>query len=233
MCRRTLLTVSVFCLSGGIISAMDETTILRPSAQWMGRHADVELRKAAPQAGFIRDSASWKTLWQAWRPGEDVPEVDFTKDLVLVETADGPNRVIIIPRLDQNGHIRYVNQGTRAAGGGFGYAMLQVPREGIITVNGVSVETGRPADAEYIKVEVKGKLRTGIFAIGGETTGTTISAQGLTWELDFGDNKALREQATKLNGQTAIVKGTLEVRPGVEIRERWIVTVGSLQGADD
>ena len=38
--------------------------------------------------------------------------------------------------------------------------------------------TLKAADETYIKVEVKGKLETGKVAIGGETTGTTITANG-------------------------------------------------------
>jgi hypothetical protein len=30
---------------------------------------------------------------------------------------------------------------------------------------------------------------------GGETTGTTITAKGVTWELDFGKNAELRKTA--------------------------------------
>lgn len=88
-----------------------------------------------------------------------------------------------------------------------------------------------PAD-ESISVTVVGKLRTGIVAIGGETTGTTISAKGVTWELDFGKNEELRKAAEMLNGKKVTVKGTLERRAGVEVKERWIVTVTELQAAE-
>jgi hypothetical protein len=85
-----------------------------------------------------------------------------------------------------------------------------------------------PAD-ESINVTVVGTLRTGIVAIGGETTGTTITAKGIRWELDFGKNAELRAAAEKLNGKQVTVSGTLQRRAGVEIKERWIVTVMSLK----
>ncbi len=94
----------------------------------------------------------------------------------------------------------------------------------------------KPANAaaatESITVEIKGKLNTGVFAIGGETTGTTITASGLTFELDFGEQSKLSRQAEGLDGQTVIVKGTLEGKPGVEIPLRYIVTVTSLKAAE-
>jgi hypothetical protein len=87
-------------------------------------------------------------------------------------------------------------------------------------------------DAGYLKIEAKGKITTGIVAIGGETTGTTITTPGGTFELDLSKNKDLQAQAEKLNGKTGIVTGTLAIRKGVEIRQRFIVTVTTLKAAE-
>ncbi|MGI9240845.1 MAG: hypothetical protein ACR2RV_08590 [Verrucomicrobiales bacterium] len=84
-----------------------------------------------------------------------------------------------------------------------------------------------------IEVEIAGVLRTGIVAIGGETTGVTISAKGITWELELGASRVLRETASRLDGKFVRVKGALERRAGVEIKERWIVTVSELGLAGD
>ena len=84
---------------------------------------------------------------------------------------------------------------------------------------------------ESITVTVAGTLRTGIVAIGGETTGTTITAKGIKWELDFGKNAELRTTAEKLDGKRVTVIGTLERHAGVEVKERWIIIVTSLKGA--
>ena len=91
----------------------------------------------------------------------------------------------------------------------------------------------KPAPEDSITVTVVGTLRTGIAAIGGETTGTTITAKGITWELDFGKNAAFRKTAEKIDGKKVVVQGSLERRRGVEIKERWIVTVTGLQAAGD
>ncbi len=90
---------------------------------------------------------------------------------------------------------------------------------------------GGPAVDESIDVVVRGTLRTGIMAIGGESTGTTISARGATWELDLRQDKALLAKADALAGRRVVVRGSLEVKPGVERRQRWIVTVQSLEAA--
>jgi hypothetical protein len=88
-----------------------------------------------------------------------------------------------------------------------------------------------PSPDESIEVKVRGTLNAGMMAIGGETTGFTIRARGVTWELDFGSDAALRSKATALDGKSVLVTGSLEVRPGVEIASRSIVKVASLAPA--
>jgi hypothetical protein len=83
---------------------------------------------------------------------------------------------------------------------------------------------------DYVKVEVCGTLRAGMMAIGGETTGVVIAARGVTWELDLRQVGGAA-RAESLDGRKVVVKGTLEVKRGVERRERAIVTVTSLEPA--
>jgi hypothetical protein len=85
------------------------------------------------------------------------------------------------------------------------------------------------AAKESITVTVAGTIHTGIVAIGGETTGVTITAKGVNWELEFGKNVDLLAAAEKRNGKLVTVSGTLERRAGIEVKERWIVTVTSLK----
>ena len=91
--------------------------------------------------------------------------------------------------------------------------------------------TAGGAGDDSIEVVVRGTLRTGMMAIGGETTGTTLSARGATWELDLRGNPEWAARAESLNGRRVVVKGSLEARAGVERRQRWIVTVKSLEAA--
>ena len=90
--------------------------------------------------------------------------------------------------------------------------------------------TGGGGD-DSIDVVVRGTLRTGIMAIGGETTGTTVTARGATWELDLRGKPEWQARAESLSGRRVVVTGSLEVRPGVERRQRWIVTVKTLEAA--
>ena len=103
----------------------------------------------------------------------------------------------------------------------------------LMSVPGSGQDKAPPKAGEFIRVEVQGKLQTGIMAIGGETTGTIITANGVTWELDLGGNADLQKKAEELNGKQALVRGELSRRQGVEVKERWIVKVGSLEAAPE
>jgi hypothetical protein len=89
--------------------------------------------------------------------------------------------------------------------------------------------TGDGDDA--IDVVVRGTLRTGIMAIGGESTGTTVTARGATWELDLRGRPELASRADSLAGRRVVVTGSLEARPAVARGQRWILTVKTLEAA--
>src|SRR5437868_4259932 len=84
------------------------------------------------------------------------------------------------------------------------------------------------ADAkESIQLEVKGKVTTGINAIGGETTGVVIATN-----KDFGCELAGKVDE-KLNGKVVVVSGTFAVKQGVEVKERRILTIDTIKETDE
>ena len=82
-------------------------------------------------------------------------------------------------------------------------------------------------EKDYVKIEIHGTIRTGVVAVGGETTGVTITVDKTTFELEIKDPE-LKKLAEKLNGKKATVEGAFEIRPGVEIKERRVVVVKKL-----
>jgi hypothetical protein len=103
----------------------------------------------------------------------------------------------------------------------------------LFTLARADQENKEAASKEGKKVELTGTLRTGIVAAGGETTGTIIETKKGNFELDFGKQKELRDKAEKLAGKTVLVAGTSEIRQGVEVKERKLVSVTSLKEAKD
>jgi hypothetical protein len=85
-------------------------------------------------------------------------------------------------------------------------------------------DTGR---RDSIDVTVRGTVNTGLMAIGGETTGTTITAGTVTWDLELTD--AQRGIADKLDGRKAVVSGQLRRANGVELPDRFIVSVRRIE----
>jgi hypothetical protein len=92
---------------------------------------------------------------------------------------------------------------------------------------GPEAEKGR---GEYIEVTVLGTLKSGVIAIGAETTGVTITANAVTWELELNGNQ--HQVASKLSGSKAIVSGRLRREAGVEVKNRFIVKVRNIQVGD-
>lgn len=80
---------------------------------------------------------------------------------------------------------------------------------------------------EYVAVTVTGTLRTGVMAIGAETTGVTITAGAATWDLEV--ERRHQETVNRLNGATAIVSGHLRRAGGVEVAGRLIVKVRTVR----
>lgn len=80
---------------------------------------------------------------------------------------------------------------------------------------------------QSVFVRCHGRLRHGVVAVGGETTGTTMTFHGITWELQLPDD-ASREFASQHHQKPVIVNGTLRHVAGIEISSRWIVDVSDL-----
>jgi hypothetical protein len=82
-------------------------------------------------------------------------------------------------------------------------------------------------DGESIDVTVRGRLKSGVVAIGAETTGVTITASGVVWDLEL--NARQLETAGNLDGRRVVVTGRLVRRDGVELRDRFVVKVRSIR----
>ena len=88
---------------------------------------------------------------------------------------------------------------------------------------------GKPAPAKTYT----GTLKTGVMAIGGETTGITLTtADDGIYELDLGADKELKKKADELNGKKVTVVGEYKPKEGVEKKERRIIATKSLGAAE-
>jgi outer membrane protein OmpA-like peptidoglycan-associated protein len=90
-------------------------------------------------------------------------------------------------------------------------------------------KTGGSQDTSTTRgsAEWTGRVQTGMMAVGGETTGIVLTVGNERFELQAAD-ESMRRQLGDLNGKTATIRGTLEVRPGVEVQSRRIITVSEI-----
>lgn len=137
---RYLIAYCILTVMPSLAVAADPAPVVEPTATWSGKIEDKSLRKLAPKSGFIADEQTWKKLWTAWRPEEELSKVDFAKELILVGTVSGPNLVIMRPTIDDEGNVKYVVGGTKIGGPGFGYKLVKIGKDGVKTVNGNSIE---------------------------------------------------------------------------------------------
>ena len=103
--------------------------------------ADEPLMKEKPASGYIANEKSWAKLWKAWRGNEEVPKVDFDKQLVLVGTVKcARNGMNVRYKLDDKGNLEVTVMQTDIAGPGFNYQIVVVDRNGVKTINGAKIK---------------------------------------------------------------------------------------------
>ncbi len=220
--------------------ATADTVHVEVSEQWHGIINHDDLLSVLGERQFITNSADWQHVWTSWRPDEPVPAVVFDNELVVVLVAHGPN----IPGLNgpllhiHEGDVRVVAMSTLIGGPGFGYRLLRLPRTGILSINGVPVDElqadeSTDSSTDGAHVTMVGTLATGNMAIGGETTGVTITAGDITMELDFASHAHLARMAEAFSGSRVRVTGSLRLQRGVETSDRWIIDVANLQAIKD
>ena len=89
----------------------------------------------------------------------------------------------------------------------------------------------KPSVKPSVLAECCGRMRHGIVAIGGETTGTTITFNHIVWELQLNDDAA-RNFAKKHHSEPVVVTGMLRNVAGTEAKPRWIIDVNSMSKVD-
>ncbi len=96
-----------------------------------------------------------------------------------------------------------------------------------VSVKDFRKANGKPSGKDHaVTCVCRGKLSTGILALGGETTGYSIDVKkdgSVAWELEF--KKRERSRADSVDGQVVVVSGDLIVRKGISVADRWIVRV--------
>ena len=117
-----------------------------PLQGWSGSVEDLSLLKAAPE--FILSATELGSLWSAWNLRGSPPEVDFSKNLVAVQTTRG-SELRLSATLDDLGDLTVIGLGTLDMRLGFRYVLSVLSLKGVKTINGK--ELARPADQTHLE----------------------------------------------------------------------------------
>ncbi len=130
---RTVVCLALACVvfAIGISSALAEKKKLEITKKWNGSVANEKAKK--PDA--IVSQKGLEAVWKEWKIDEDVPKVDFTKDIVVAVYSSGSKLNMSAANLDDKGDLTVVGFGTRDLRPGFRYVLGVVSKEGIKTVN--------------------------------------------------------------------------------------------------
>jgi hypothetical protein len=132
--RIVLATVAVLALGGLIVPPVyGQKTQVKPMNQWSGSVEDETLMKDAPRC--ITHKKGLENLWKSWQIKDLMPEVDFTKEMVVIEMTRG-SKLRLAATLDDKGNLQVLGLATQDLRPGFRYVIATISKEGVKTVNG-------------------------------------------------------------------------------------------------
>jgi RNA polymerase sigma factor (sigma-70 family) len=109
---------------------------------WEGILPKRRLIKESPPDGFVVEAEAWAKMWRAWRGKEKIPAIDFDRQLAIILTVSGPNRIQApVLRIDAAGNVRVSLPASTSLpdDGRIGYRILLIDRTGVQSVNGRSI----------------------------------------------------------------------------------------------
>ena len=101
--------------------------------KWTGSVADAALADNTPS--FIASAKELAQLWKHWKLADEAPNIDFSKEIVLLATTRGSNLGLSCT-LTPTGELKVMAMSTADFGEGFRYVIATVSRDGVKSVDG-------------------------------------------------------------------------------------------------
>lgn len=134
--KHLLSAFGIIVLALATNAIAEERKPLETLKEWRGDNPNEALSKDAPK--FITNSKDLEKLWKTWDIKEKLPEIDFSKELLLIETTRG-SRLNLKATLDEKGNIQALGLATRDLRPGFRYVMITVSKTGVKSINGKAI----------------------------------------------------------------------------------------------
>jgi hypothetical protein len=132
------LIVGMF--SSSAVVAESKSREVRPIQQWTGsieRYLQVEI----PARGYIVSEKALTKLWNAWKITDEMPKVDFDKELVLVTKSQKGGYHGIKAEVDDQGNLTVMTiVSAHLSFDCCKYLIALIKRDGIKTINGKVIE---------------------------------------------------------------------------------------------
>jgi hypothetical protein len=143
--RFSILAVTFgLTLPAMMTGAADAQHALKPVQHWGGLIKESGKKSAAPKSkfgvGYLTNQDAFEKLFDAWGLKEKPPKIDFKKQIVFVQTSDGPNLPKAFYTLDAAGKLTAEFKQTEKGGPGFGYSIDVLDRTGIKSYQGKPLE---------------------------------------------------------------------------------------------
>jgi len=135
-----LLALAGWFGGGGAGRAQDEVPAFTPVplvVTWKGSVEDEDLLGENPPV-VVTSAEEWSKVWKAWQLPGEVPEVNFQRALVLIQTTRG-GRLNMLVRKDAKNDVSIAGFATRDLRPGFRYAIGVVLRDGLATIGGKEI----------------------------------------------------------------------------------------------
>jgi hypothetical protein len=140
-----IVTAAPMLLAVMLDAANAQDGWLKPTQHWGGLIKESGKRALAPKskvsgAGYLDNQDALEKLFDAWGLKEKPPKIDFKKQIVFVQTSDGPNLPRAFFTLDAAGKLTADFKQTDKGGPGFGYSIDVLDRTGIKSYQGKPLE---------------------------------------------------------------------------------------------
>jgi len=205
------------------------------SQQWSGSVPDLSLSKAVPEV--ILAEKDLENLWKVWKVQGPMPKMDFSRDLIVVQTTQG-SRLRLSATLDENGDLKVLGAATMDLLPGFRYMVAVFNRKGVKTVNGqeLAVKDEKASHQKSFNKENEDFGVSGIEVQSVKSLDTNklnakvrkAASKGESWTKDA-VLVALKFAGSGLKGHTK----SIEVRTPPEQRDTATITVTESGYLDD
>jgi uncharacterized lipoprotein YbaY len=113
-----------------------EPQAIKPTAMWKGSIDDVATKPTPTR--LITQADEFTQLWRDWKVAGTLPQIDFVKSCIVVETTSG-SVLSVSGQLNESGELKTFGMATRDMRPGFRYVIAQFDLKGVKSINGVAI----------------------------------------------------------------------------------------------